>query len=282
MDYMMPKMNGMEATKKIREMGYTYPIVALTANAVAGSSEMFMDNGFDGFISKPIDIRELNIQLNRFIRDKQPPEVIESARRQTAKILSDSVKKPLANAELAATVVRSIESAINVLENICQEIISSSDTDVGLYTITIHGMKGALANIGETDLSNNAQKLEQAGENRDIAVISSETPDFIDALRLLVIKYKPKEKIESAEISNDDMAFLREKLNVIKETCEVYNISETEAALNELKRRTWPRMISGFLDDVAENLLCGKVKEIIAAVDNFIKTTNEELQGESD
>jgi HPt (histidine-containing phosphotransfer) domain-containing protein len=208
--------------------------------------------------------------------------VIESARRQTAKILSDSVKKPLANAELAATVVRSIESAINVLENICQEIISSSDTDVGLYTITIHGMKGALANIGETDLSNNAQKLEQAGENRDIAVISSETPDFIDALRLLVIKYKPKEKIESAEISNDDMAFLREKLNVIKETCEVYNISETEAALNELKRRTWPRMISGFLDDVAENLLCGKVKEIIAAVDNFIKTTNEELQGESD
>jgi len=81
MDHMMPKMNGIETTKIIREIGYTNPIVALTANAVAGISAMFLENGFDSFMSKPIDTRELNSLLNRLIRDKQPPEVIEAARK---------------------------------------------------------------------------------------------------------------------------------------------------------------------------------------------------------
>jgi CheY-like chemotaxis protein len=60
MDHFMPKMDGIEAVKIIREYGYTRPIVALTANALVGQAGMFMENGFDGFISKPIDIRQLN------------------------------------------------------------------------------------------------------------------------------------------------------------------------------------------------------------------------------
>ena len=84
MDHMMPEMDGIEATRIIRDMGYTGSIVALTANAVVGQSEMFLSHGFDDFISKPIDIRQLNIVLNRLVRDKQPPEVVEAARRQAA------------------------------------------------------------------------------------------------------------------------------------------------------------------------------------------------------
>ncbi|MCL2193357.1 MAG: ATP-binding protein [Treponema sp.] len=70
MDHMMPEMNGIEATKIIRDMGYEHPIVALTANALKDSAEMFMNNGFSGFVSKPIDIDRLNKYLVRFIRDK--------------------------------------------------------------------------------------------------------------------------------------------------------------------------------------------------------------------
>jgi CheY-like chemotaxis protein len=44
--------------------------VALTANALVGNEEMFLDNGFDGYISKPIDTRHLDNLLNKFIRDK--------------------------------------------------------------------------------------------------------------------------------------------------------------------------------------------------------------------
>ncbi|MCL2120058.1 MAG: ATP-binding protein, partial [Planctomycetaceae bacterium] len=60
MDHMMPKMDGLETTKIIRGLGYERPIVALTANAVSGQSEIFLANGFDGFVPKPIDVRLLN------------------------------------------------------------------------------------------------------------------------------------------------------------------------------------------------------------------------------
>jgi len=70
MDQMMPQMDGIEATHELRALGYTGIIVALTANALVGNEEMFLHNGFDGFISKPIDTRHLDNLLNKFIRDK--------------------------------------------------------------------------------------------------------------------------------------------------------------------------------------------------------------------
>jgi len=58
MDHMMPEMDGIETVKFIRDMGYKHSIIALTANALIGREEMFLQNGFDAFISKPIDSRE--------------------------------------------------------------------------------------------------------------------------------------------------------------------------------------------------------------------------------
>jgi len=74
MDHMMPKMDGIETTQKLRELGYKGFIVALTANALVGNEKMFNNNGFDGFIPKPIDINQINIILNKFVRDKHPEE----------------------------------------------------------------------------------------------------------------------------------------------------------------------------------------------------------------
>jgi len=82
MDHMMPEMDGMETTQRMRDMGYDHAIVALTANAVVGQAEIFLQNGFDGFISKPIDIRQLDAILNKYVRDKQTPETIEAANQQ--------------------------------------------------------------------------------------------------------------------------------------------------------------------------------------------------------
>jgi len=80
MDYMMPRMDGIETTKLLRETGYTGSVIALTANAITGAAEMFMKTGFDGFISKPIDSRELNFILNEFIRDRRVQERRSSRR----------------------------------------------------------------------------------------------------------------------------------------------------------------------------------------------------------
>jgi len=71
LDHMMPSMDGIEAMKILRDMGYDKPIIALTANVLKGQAEFLMNNGFSGFMSKPIDIKLLNSYLLRFIRDKQ-------------------------------------------------------------------------------------------------------------------------------------------------------------------------------------------------------------------
>jgi PAS domain S-box-containing protein len=82
MDHVMPIMDGTEATKHIRDLGYTHPIIALTANAVSGTEEYFKSNGHDAVVTKPVDIRLLTSVLNEFVRDKQSPEVLEAARLQ--------------------------------------------------------------------------------------------------------------------------------------------------------------------------------------------------------
>ena len=81
MDHMMPGMDGIEATTTIRnlesERFKKLPIVALTANAIAGMEEMFLKNGFNDYLSKPIDLRRLNAVLKRWIpaeKRKTPPD----------------------------------------------------------------------------------------------------------------------------------------------------------------------------------------------------------------
>jgi signal transduction histidine kinase/CheY-like chemotaxis protein len=97
MDHFMPVMDGIEAAKIIRDLGYTKPIVALTANALVGQAEMFIENGFDGFIPKPVDIRHLDETLNRLIRDRYPVETVEAARqlKENLKKNSNAVKMDL-------------------------------------------------------------------------------------------------------------------------------------------------------------------------------------------
>ncbi|MDR2604991.1 MAG: response regulator, partial [Desulfovibrio sp.] len=84
MDHMMPEMDGVEATRIIREeigteYARTVPIVALTANAVSGSREMFLRNGFNGFISKPIDLFELDASLNQWVHKKESARDVETS-----------------------------------------------------------------------------------------------------------------------------------------------------------------------------------------------------------
>jgi signal transduction histidine kinase/ActR/RegA family two-component response regulator len=72
MDQMMPGMDGIETVRRIREdvatdYALAVPIIALTANAMVGSSEIFLQNGFQGFLAKPIDLREMNEVLVRWV-----------------------------------------------------------------------------------------------------------------------------------------------------------------------------------------------------------------------
>ena len=194
MDHMMPEMDGIEAAKRIREMGYNHPIVALTANAVAGQAGIFLENGFDDFISKPIDLRHMNILLNKMIRDKQPPEVIEAARKDAAARKEQLVlPRQTGDPEFVRVFLREADKSLATLEELTEKDgWHDRDDDLRTYIIHIHTIKSALANIGRLDLSAVALKLEQAVRNKIIEIVISETPGFFHTLKAFLEELKQK------------------------------------------------------------------------------------------
>ena len=278
MDHMMPKMDGIEAAKIIRDMGYTHTIIALTANALVGRAEMFMEKGFNSFISKPIDSREMNHILNEFIRNKKPSEVVEAARREYEKKSQKKAdnlphnetkaleQKLSAEDEIAAAVINDIKNALAVLEELLPVISSGSAADFELFTTTVHGMKSVLANIGETKLSRDALSLEHAANNREINILLDETPEFMKALNALPEKFRRSETDRSEdEVSNYDMDFLRNRLNEIKTACEKLFIKDAKRALVDLKLKEWPRNIMNIIDELSLYLIRGEYSKAAAA-----------------
>ena len=68
MDIMMPNMNGVEVLKKLREEKVNIPVIALTADAIEGQEEKYISEGFDGYLSKPIDKTKLKVILNKYLK----------------------------------------------------------------------------------------------------------------------------------------------------------------------------------------------------------------------
>jgi len=258
MDHMMPIMDGIEAVKIIRDGGYNHCILALTANALIGCEEMFLKNGFNGFISKPIDSRELNFLLNEFIRNKKPPEIVDAARREQReeKFRKATVEQNVSKSpDLIASFLRDALNAINVLENMSNKLNALSDDEVYMYIITVHGMKSALANVDEKELSGIAFKLELAGKDRNFTVMSDETPSFINSLKSLITKYKPEDEINDTDISNDDLLYLNDSLLNIKTACEALNKQAVKIILNSLRQKKWPDHINSALESISVHLL---------------------------
>ena len=177
MDHMMPEMDGLETTKTLRGMGYTHPIVALTANALIGQVEEFLRNGFDGFISKPIQTVHMNSILTKFVRDKQPPEVIEAARSVSGTKpvvfgegnggIDGYLSRPDVADKLQADFARSQR---NVLLDIMRVLQSG---DVKTAHRLAHTLRGLAGIIKETSLAQAAADLENLlaqGERGEAAI----------------------------------------------------------------------------------------------------------------
>jgi len=257
MDHFMPGMDGIEAAQILRDdLGYAHPVVALTANAVAGQAEMFLERGFDAFISKPIDTRRLHVLLNRLIRDKQPMEVIEAARRQ-----KNADRAPISHfGQLAEVFSRDAARVIATLEPIHANKYRSSN-DVHTFIISVHAMKSALANIHETELAALAHTLEKAGSSGDTDVLLAKTPAFLDALRAVIKKLMPEEEDEGCEIVDEDRVYLRENLRIIQTACETYDKKTAKNALAALRQKAWTRSTKKQLDAIGVKLLHSDFEE---------------------
>ena len=244
MDHMMPLMDGIETTKKLRNMGYDGIIVALTANALAGNAEMFKANGFDDFIAKPINVDYLDTVLNKFIKD--------SEKRKENK---EKVNSLMVNPELYKVFCRDAEKAVITL----REIYTNGDitAKLSLFTTTVHAMKSALANIGENDKSASASMLENAGLIGDLDFIKVNIDNFIESLENLIKDLNPpKTALIEDKFENDfnDKAYLIENLKLIKSACEEYNDTAAYNALDSLKGKPWDKEIISVLDEIHDML----------------------------
>jgi len=226
MDHMMPLMDGIETTQKLRARGYDGTIIALTADALAGNDKLFIRQGFNGFIAKPIDARYLNAVLNEFIRDRRPEEAMKY------KAIASETTPDGINSKLFEVFRLDAEEAITTL----RQTIASGD--IKLFTITVHAMKSALANIGEDEKSKMAFELEKAGRTGDLKFISDNAETFIEVLCDLVEKLRPEETASGDEI-REDMAFLVEQLMKISAACEEYDDTTAYFSIDLLKEKPW-------------------------------------------
>ena len=199
MDHMMPGMDGIETTKRLREAGYTLPVVALTANAVAGQEDVFLKNGFDGFISKPIDIVELNAILNKFVSEKN----IDSG--QNSGIIDKNIQSPPAASSLL--LIPGIDTAKGIdkvggSETVYSQLLamfceSAKERLAQLksipkieslpsFIIHVHSLKSSAALLGAEDISDEAALLETAGTAEDLTFINENLSGFTDRLEKLL------------------------------------------------------------------------------------------------
>ncbi|MCL2357724.1 MAG: ATP-binding protein [Defluviitaleaceae bacterium] len=262
MDHMMPDLDGIETAKRLREIGYEEPIVALTANTIIGQAELFMSNGFAGFISKPIDMMRLNGYLMSLIRDKQPPEVIEAAQ------AAAPAKVDLSGA-LVDSFLRDAERAIIAIDSLL-ETEEWGDEEYKLYTINTHGLKSALANVGKTQLSGTAGSLEQAGRDKSAGFIREKTLAFIDELRFVVFELSPKES-DALRAESDNTRLLHEGLRKVRALCADFKKKPVRIALDSLNTQAWTPETRAFLSELSGYLLHTEFEKISEEIEKFLK-----------
>lgn len=245
MDHMMPIMDGIEAMKKIRmlqDIDYKNAvIVALTANAISGVKENMIKEGFTDYISKPIDIEELESIFLKYIPKEKIVHIEESKDDRIQdfsglidfKLLKDNgvdTKRGRTNCGGRE------EDYLEILKITYEYGLSRIDTikmnydegDIDNFTINVHALKSSLANIGATELSELARQHEMAAKegdtefiNLNIDMLLDRYKELLDIIRRVIsnnifedeLNVEENKKEISSEELHDMLIYLRELLD---------------------------------------------------------------------
>ena len=273
MDHMMPEMDGIEAVKIIREkIGTDYakniPIIALTANAIVGNEEMFLKNGFQAFISKPIEIARLDSVIREFVRNKELEEKLGQVKVSGEMVLdSRSGKERRLNAsgrrkkqgrrvadrkniegldfdkglerlsgdrESYIEILRSFATNTRPLLELLKNV---TEGNLPNYAITVHGIKGSCRSICAGPLGDMAQSLEFAAKAGDFnnviqnnAVFIQKAENLIETLEEMFQRSKPR--IHKPKKDKPD----REELQKLINACDKYAMDDVDSALGEIEK----------------------------------------------
>ncbi|AEF82837.1 hybrid sensor histidine kinase/response regulator [Leadbettera azotonutricia] len=257
MDHMMPGMDGVETVHIIRneigtEYAKTVPIIALTANAIHGNEEMFLKNGFQSFLTKPIDIRRMDEAVNHWVRDKEYEKKLRQTQDIPEKAAGISEITAFLQAHMAEGIdftkalerfgdgeiwletVRTYASSTLDLLNVLAE---NAKGDLNLYRITVHGIKGSSYAIAAEETGKKAEELETAAKKGDTEYIEKQnevfilnTKAFIDRLNMLL------DQIDQQFSRSKKAAPDGKILERIREAAESYDMTELDKAMEELSK----------------------------------------------
>jgi signal transduction histidine kinase/CheY-like chemotaxis protein len=278
MDHMMPEMDGIETTRRIRELGKTLPIIALTANAVSGVKEMFLSNGFNDFLSKPIDTVKLNSILAKWI----PKEKQEKRTNIEEKIIDESSLAAESIKIEGIDVKKGIKMVGGMLELYMQtlavfhkdglqkieEIKKSLETkNYSLYATYVHALKSASANIGAIGLSEAAKELEMASKQADSAFVILNNSKFLASLEILLndigqVLASNKKKQQGPV----DLKLLKSELNKLEKALIALDSNAIDEAAGNLQKFAQADEVGTSVENILQSVLIGEYDEAVAMI----------------
>jgi signal transduction histidine kinase/CheY-like chemotaxis protein len=306
MDHMMPEMDGVEATVALRAMDGEYfrtvPVVALTANAVSGMREMFLENGFSDYLAKPIEVSKLDAIMARWI----PP-----GKRENAVVLSevnlsgDSMRiegvdvarglmltggSPEQYREILSIFCRDTDSRLPILAKIPNE------EELPLFVTQIHAMKSASANVGADGISREARRLEDAGRNGDMAFIRQRLPEFHKSLTQLTENIRAALAAAKERRSGEDRRASRDRrqgsrrsgsdrrkikaLMQLKDALETEDIRGVDEMLNSLVQSNTRDDMEAVLEQLLDCVLISDFSEAVKLADTLLQMEKGEIGGD--
>ena len=201
LDYLMPRMDGIETLSKIKELypekADKTPIVSLTANAVSGERERMLGAGFTDYMTKPVIVSELmemlikylpkeKVQIEEYsedVNDKSPSENLPDKLLAIPWINVEEAIEYCGTSELYLSALELFSGVIDDKAALLENCLATGDIE--LFVVTVHALKSSFRTMGIADFSERARELEFAGRNNDLELINSKFPDFIRDYREL-------------------------------------------------------------------------------------------------
>ncbi|MBQ1546751.1 MAG: response regulator, partial [Lachnospiraceae bacterium] len=260
-DHMMPDMDGIETLNRIRETGLNIetPSVALTANAISGAREMYLDAGFNDYLSKPVEGAKLERMLLNLLPEKKI--VTDEVAYSTPQSANDGTSLPAQLSKIpnlnTADGLKNCggpEGYFSVLQVFHQTAIPKAEeirklwneNDFVNYTVKVHALKSSARIIGAAELSELAKKLEVAGkrlqeENTNEKTSDDSPLDFINdnTENLLSMYLSLNDSLSVLDKKNDALPDITPK--ALKEAYQT--IAEIASAMDY-----------GLMDEVLEHL----------------------------
>ncbi|MDR0440534.1 MAG: response regulator [Candidatus Accumulibacter sp.] len=291
MDHMMPEMDGMEATRVIRNMNEercrTLPIVALTANAVVGMKEKFLENGFDDFLAKPIDIAKLDAMMKKWLpADKimDPPEIVPPSPKTGA---SETAVPEIEGVDVAAGIARiggSQRRYLVLLETFRRDVEAGfallekepDKASLRSFTTATHALKGALANIGANELSQKAALLEKASRRADMPVIHANLALFRKELAALGARIGEISVFIRAEDGErhahpEAKEVLTQVLTHLQEALKAENFDAADNALARLQALPLAQETREAVSEIEDLILMADIQQATDAIAALLK-----------